>query len=181
MGEMLVVALRFTVGGLVLLAKMRPAGFIPFERVPAHELGELVIIREAPGPFEGLVQLLACVRQTEILPERRAQSRDLLERQREPRLAPRHPAVFPQERPELAKVLVDGPCSAASEQPIELGLHIALGVTERRPVHFTRTWSLRGELVRNSVRHDEVAISESLHERTRAQSVRPVVGEVRLT
>lgn len=94
-GEMLVVALRFAVGSLMLLAKVRATRFAPLKRVPTHELGELVVIREASGPFEGIVQLLTRVRQPEILPECAAQPRDPLKRARKPALVPRHAAVFP--------------------------------------------------------------------------------------
>ena len=120
-GEMLVVALRFAIGSLILLAKVRPTRFAPLECVPTHELGELVVIREASGPFEGVVQLLTRVRQPDILPERAAQLGDPLERTHKPARVSRHAAVFPQVLPELAKVIVEvrAPRQASSRSSLD--------------------------------------------------------------
>ena len=51
-GEILIVAKRFAIGRLVLLAAMSAAGFVAGERVDSHELGELEEIGDASGALE---------------------------------------------------------------------------------------------------------------------------------
>ena len=57
-GELVVVADRFAIRGLMFLAKMSTTRFVAFERVDAHELGEFEKIGHTPGALERLIEIL---------------------------------------------------------------------------------------------------------------------------
>jgi hypothetical protein len=48
----LIVAERFAIGGLMLLAEMRAGRFVALQRVNAHQLGEFEEISDASGAFQ---------------------------------------------------------------------------------------------------------------------------------
>src|SRR5262249_30408076 len=116
--EVLVVALRLAVGGLVLEAEVAAAGLVALEGVQAHELAELEEVRDAAGELERLVHLGAGARHAQVLPELLAQPGDLSERVLEALLVPRHPAVVPHDLPELAVEGRRAALSADSEEPL---------------------------------------------------------------
>ena len=68
------------------------------------------------------------------------------------------------------------------QEPVGQRADILLGAAELGRVHRrTRARLLRGQVVADGVRDDEVAVGETLHEGRCAEAVRTVVGEVRLT
>src|SRR5689334_4593949 len=99
--ELLVVALRLALGGLVLLPEMAAARFPALEGVEADELAEFQEVRDAPRLLEGRVQLLVLAQDRDVLPELLAERGDPGERVLEPLLVARHPALVPHDLPEL--------------------------------------------------------------------------------
>src|ERR1700742_4684176 len=76
-GEVLVVALRFAVGRLVLFAEVAAAGFVALARIDAHQLAELEEVGDAARFFEALIQVVAAARNSDILPVFLAQGANL--------------------------------------------------------------------------------------------------------
>src|ERR1051325_3381977 len=66
-------------GCLALLAEVASAGLVAFERVEAHQLGELEEIGHAACLLERLVEFLAVAENFDVVPELLAQVRDLSE------------------------------------------------------------------------------------------------------
>ena len=58
-GEVFVVAHCFALRRLMFFAEMSAAGFVPRERVGAHQLGELQEIGHTSGAFERLIKFFA--------------------------------------------------------------------------------------------------------------------------
>ncbi len=56
--NMVVVAQRFAVGGLILFAEMAAAGLVAIERIDAHQFAQLEEIGHAAGLLERLVDLV---------------------------------------------------------------------------------------------------------------------------
>ncbi len=67
--EFFVVTFGFTVWGLVILAEMRPAGFVAMEGILDHERGEFEVVGGAEGFFEGLVEIIGGAGYGDVLPE----------------------------------------------------------------------------------------------------------------
>src|SRR5262245_55943816 len=114
--EVLVVAFRFAVFGLVLLAEMAAAALGALERVEAQQLAHREVVGHAAGPPERLVQLLLAAEHVDVLPELLAQDRNLLQRRLEPRLVASHPAILPEQLPEVAVEVVDRALTLDAEQ-----------------------------------------------------------------
>src|SRR6266404_9502652 len=97
-----VVAERFAIGCLVLLAKMRSGRFVTLERVHAHQLGEFQEIGNASGAFQGLVKIFVCARDAHIAPELFSQFGDFLQRLAQTFLLARHSAFVPEKKAEFS-------------------------------------------------------------------------------
>jgi hypothetical protein len=57
--EVLVVALRLAIRGLILLAEMPAARFVALQSVDAQQLAVLELVSDASGFFEALIQIVA--------------------------------------------------------------------------------------------------------------------------
>ena len=180
-GEMLVVAQRLAVRGLMLLPEMSAARLLAMQRIEAHQLAELEEVGDASRLLERLIELGIAARDVDVAPELLAQ---LAESGRAPPESLRSRAI-----PHFSHMIlpssrwndVDGalPVDAAEKRS-----------RERRPPRprprgipdatYRPVSSLfDAEIVADRVRHDEVAVGEPLHQRARAEPVRAVIGEVR--
>ncbi len=93
--EVLVVASRLAVRGLIFLSEMRSAGFIPFPCVQAHELGQFKEIRYPARFFERLVDFFRRSRHPHIPPILFAQFADLSDGVFQAGGGARHAAIVP--------------------------------------------------------------------------------------
>ena len=66
---MFIVAQCFAIGRLMFLAEMAPARFITSERVGAHQFGKFQEIGDAPRPLQGLIELFAVARDSDVAPK----------------------------------------------------------------------------------------------------------------
>src|SRR5436190_23963029 len=71
--EVVVVALRFTVGGLAFFAEVAARGLLALERVEREQFGELEVVGDAPGVLEALVQVVGSAWHRDVVPELLAQ------------------------------------------------------------------------------------------------------------
>ncbi len=76
--EVLVIAQRFALFGLVLLAEVATAGLLAFEGVPTHEFGELEVVGDPSRLFEFLVEIGPVSGNLDVVPELCPQSSDLV-------------------------------------------------------------------------------------------------------
>ena len=75
---LVVVAQRFAVRSLKLLAEMSAAGFVALQRIQAHQLAEFQEVRHASGIFQRLIEFFAAAQDVDVLPEFFAQFRNAL-------------------------------------------------------------------------------------------------------
>src|SRR4051812_28698759 len=94
-GELVVVPESLPVLGLGLRPEVPAAGLPPDEGVDAHQLAELEEVRDAPGPLERLVELLARAEHQHVGPELAPQLADPGDGLAQPLLVALHPAVVP--------------------------------------------------------------------------------------
>src|SRR3990172_8917638 len=107
---------------------------------------------------------LTVSRELEVLSEFFPQLGNPRERLFEPRLASRHPAFVPDELPELPVEGVHGAGPARVEKPVDADANLLLGSAESIGAGRDLLSRVRGEIARQSVRKNEVAIGESLHQ-----------------
>src|SRR6266511_609871 len=106
-GKMVVIALRFAVGILKLLAEMATARLAALQRIQTEELAEFEEVRHAAGLFECDIQRLVLARHIDVLPELRTKCGNAIERAGERLLRAGHPAQVPHQQAELAVKAVD--------------------------------------------------------------------------
>src|SRR5215813_11554516 len=66
---LLVIAPRLALGRLVFLAEVPATRLVARQRIETHQLGKLQIVGNAPGIFEGLVEVIAAARHGDVVPE----------------------------------------------------------------------------------------------------------------
>src|SRR5580698_3618942 len=118
-GEVLVVALRFAVGRLVLFAEVAAAGLVALERVDAHQLAELEEVGDAAGFFEALIQIVAAARNGDILPVFLAQGANLADGFFKTLGSARHAAFVPHDLAKLAMEGIDRPLTLDRKQLLD--------------------------------------------------------------
>jgi hypothetical protein len=64
--------------------KMRAGGFVALECINTHQLGEFQEIGNASGAFQGLIEIVAVARDSNLVPELFSQLRDFLSASRNP-------------------------------------------------------------------------------------------------
>src|SRR4051812_39639689 len=111
---------------------MGPARFPALEGIETHQLRELEEIRDASRFLQRLVDLGIAARNVDISPELRAQLRYFLQREAQPLLVARHPAVLPHDLAELAVKRADGAGTLDREELLRPLRHLLLGRLERR-------------------------------------------------
>ena len=99
--EMLVVALRLAVLGLMVLPEVSAAALLAVERVDAHELPKLQEVRHAAGLDQCLIELVALAGDLHLTVELCAQPGNLLDGALKPRRGAAHAALFPDDFPQL--------------------------------------------------------------------------------
>src|SRR4029077_16203139 len=115
-GEMLVVAQRLAVGGLVLLAEVAAARLVAVQGVEAHQLGELEEVCHPAGPLQLLVELLGAADDPQVAPELLAQRRDELQGLLQALRVAGDAAVLPDDPAELAVEGVRAPLAVDREE-----------------------------------------------------------------
>ena len=179
-GEMLVVALRFAVGELVLQAEVRTAGFLTRQSIVTKQRRKVEECRHAPSFLKLHVDTLRAAHNLDIVPELIADGRQFLDGIHERLLRAPHADILPDELAEFAVNLVR--CLGAFDvhHLLDARLHSLLGLLELGRSRGHTAGLLGGEVSREGGGNDEVAIRETLHESGSAEAVRSVVGEVRL-
>src|ERR1700716_956977 len=99
--ELVVVADRFAVLGLVLFAQVAPARLVADQRVATHELAQLEEVGDAAGILEALIERARVATDLYIGPEPLPDSRQLIERPIELLPAAGDPAAVEQQLAEL--------------------------------------------------------------------------------
>src|SRR5262245_23439726 len=93
--EIRVVAQRFAVGRLALLAEVAAARLAAVQGIEREQFRELEVVGDAAGVFEALVQVVVRARYGYVVPELVAQLRNRLERATQARIRTRHADVVP--------------------------------------------------------------------------------------
>ncbi len=180
-GEVLVVALGFSVGVLMFFSEVAAAGFFAGEGVEAHEFAEFEEVGDAVGAFEGLVEAVAIAGHMEVAPEFGADFGDFLKGLGEGFFGAGHSTKVPHD---FAEALVEGGdrlFAVNREEFSEAVSGVALGVGKGGVISGRgRVGGHGGQVVADGVRQHEVAVGKALHEGGGAEAVGPVVGEVGL-
>ena len=173
-GEVVVVALRFPVGGLILLAEVRAAR-LGRSSASRHITRPTQVVRTAPCPLERLVSSSPSGN-AKIVARTLAQLWDPLERtsRARARFAPCRnvPERLPSSRSWSSTVRV--PRQASSRSTWSFASRSA----SRKAGLVRLSGAAPPRVVGDRVRQDEVAIGQPLHERACAEAVGAVVGEV---
>ena len=160
---------------------MAAAALLAHQRVAAHEFAQLDEVGDASSTLKRLVPIVRLAQHADVLPILLAQRADGLDALLQTGLVAGHAAVLPHQLAEFLVEAVGGALAFVAEQLLRERLHILLGLLERPVV---RRRALAGILARevagNRRGQDEVAVAQALHQRARAETVRAVVGEVRL-
>ena len=178
-GKIFVVAQRFALCGLMLLAEMPAAGFIAGERVATHQLAELEEIRDPAGALERLVKRFAGTRDGDVVPEFCAQLRDAGDRFLQAGAVAGHSAFVPKEQPELAMERIDRALAVDIEHPPGAFAHFVFRLGEFGVIGRGPFADLASEIVRQGVGEHEIAVGQTLHERAGAEAIGAVIGEIR--
>src|SRR5215207_4987179 len=118
--EVLVVAQRFALFGLVLHPKVAAARLLAGEGVEAEQLAELEEVGDAARLLERLVERRRTAGHAHVGVELLAQRGDVGERLLQRLLAACHPAVVPQDVAELAMEVVDRVLAVDRQEPLGL-------------------------------------------------------------
>src|SRR5579883_195272 len=97
----------FAIRRLILFAEVAAAGFVPLERIQAHQLAQLEEIRHPPGLLERLVQFLARAEHAHFAPELLAQLGNPAQGVFQALRGAAHSAVVPHKLAQLAVERID--------------------------------------------------------------------------
>ncbi len=181
MREALVVALRFVVGRLVLLAEVAAARLLARQGIEREQFRELEVVGHAAGVLEILVRVVRVARHRHVVPELFANLRNLRERALQAPGRTRHAHVVPHHATELAVQFTRRLAALDRQQPRDLALRVVRGLAERLVLGGDLRQRRARQIVAERVGDDEVAVGQALHQRARAEAVGAVVGEVRFT
>src|SRR6185437_4548444 len=149
------------------------------ESVANHQLTELEEVRNPPGLLQRLIQFRVGPGNVDILPELFAQLRDELQCLAQSRVVARHATIIPHDVAQLAMNGVHGTLAVNREQSGCAIRDLALGIPELGHVRIDGVDTATRQIVADRVRNHEISVRQTLHERTRSESVGAVVREVR--
>ena len=176
----LVVAKRLAVGRLEFLAEMPAAGFVALERIQRQQLAELHVIGDPACVVEHGIEVVLLARDRYVLPELVAQRANLPQRFLQPGRVSGHADVVPHDAAELPVELADGSLAFDPQHPVDPVLRVDRGLVEGVVVGRHLRQLRTREVVGDGVGRDEIAVRQALHQRAGAETVRAVIGEVRL-
>ncbi len=182
-GEVGVVALPFAVCRLVLDTEVCAAALATRERVEAHEFRQFEEVGYPPSLLQRLVQL-GSLAETRTLRQNSSRIRGIAsESALSDRLGARHPAVVPKNLAEFSVNAVDRTFAVDTEKPLSDRSSTARSDSLNAGSSTgTADVPRRGcEVTADGVGQHEISVGESLHERSRAEPVRALVGEVRFS
>ena len=178
MGKVLVITLGLAVRCLVFGSEVAAARFIALEGVKAHEFTELEEIGHATGAFEGHVERFIFAQHSGCFPKLALELWDAVEGALEAGFASSHPAVVPHDETKFAVKRLHGAASLDGQEAFNPIPHFVLCLLERRMLGGWALSVVRSKVVTDGGGDDEVTVRETLHQRTGAEAVGAVIGEV---
>jgi len=149
--------------------------------VAAHQLGNLEEVGEAFAYLQGLVELVHSPTTAGSCQNSFAEPGDLLQ---PPSSGPR-PSAPCRTRPRTSGPApcegIGAPLPFTERSARNRSLTSASAAAERRMRDAHGIQRIEGDVIRDRIGKDEVAIGQALHERARTEPVRAMVGEVRLS
>ena len=165
---------------MAFFAEVSAARFTAFERIQREQFGELQVIGDAAGVFEALVQIVRRAGHRDVVPELVAQLRDFRQRPTKALFGPRHANVVPHDAPELAVDLANASRAFHRQQPVDVPLNPIRRFLERVVIRRHLRQHRTREVMTDRVGNDEIAVGQTLHQRTGAQAIGAMIGKVRL-